>query len=365
MPVIGKGKRSILFVAEAPGQQEDQSGVQFVGEAGRCLRNILKEIDVDIDDCWKTNAAICRPPGNEITDLHIESCRPNLLNTIRELKPKVIFLLGESAVKSLISTEWGDDLGAIGRWVGWNIPSQTYKAWLCPTYHPSYVLRSGSDPTLSKIVKEHFVRGIARETAPLPDYSLAELSKRVEIITALNLAQQKLRDLADQRGLLAWDYETTGLKPERPEQQIVSVSFCLNGRETWACPVDSSLFPTLSKVLKNPNLRKIASNMKFEERWTRTKLGHGVAGWDHDTMLTSHVLDNRGSISSIKFQTYVNFGVGDYSSSIKPFLQADTANGLNRIREVPIRDVLLYNGLDSLFEYMVSQLQKGPLNVTP
>jgi uracil-DNA glycosylase family 4 len=361
MPVSGKGKRSILFVAEAPGQQEDQSGVQFVGEAGRCLRNILKEIDVDIDDCWKTNSAICRPPNNDITDLHIESCRPNLLNTIRELKPKVIFLLGESAVKSLISTEWGDDLGSIGRWVGWNIPSQTYKSWLCPTYHPSHVLRSGSDPTLSKIVKEHFVRGIARETAPWPDYSLAELSKRVEIFTDPVMGMGAMQDLNTAKGKLAWDYETTGLKPERKEQQIVSVSFCLNGTHTFATAIEPYCFPTLSKVLKNPNLRKIASNMKFEERWTRTKLGHGVAGWDHDTMLASHVLDNRGSISSIKFQTYVNFGVGDYSSSIKPFSQADTANGLNRIREVPIRDVLLYCGLDSMFEYMVEEIQEGPI----
>lgn len=360
MPVSGRGKRSILFVAEALGKTEDEQGKQLVGDSGQTLRKILEGIDVNLDDCWITNSVICRPPMNEIQDIHIESCRPNLLNTIEELKPKVVILLGESAVKSLISTEWGDDLGPIGKWVGWNIPSQKYKTWICPSYHPSYVLRSDGDLCLTKIVQNHLMHAVACEAVPLPDYDLTRLSNGIDLITDLDASVRRLRKLAERSGDLAWDYETTGLKPERKEQQIVCVSFSLDGKDNFATPffMDDAYISALSAVLRNPKLRKIASNMKFEERWTRVKLGHGVAGWKFDTMLASHVLDNRGSIASIKFQTYIRLGIGDYSSSIKPFLKADSPNGLNRIQQVPILEVLKYCGLDSLLEYMVSEIQQ-------
>jgi len=161
---------------------------------------------------------------------------------------------------------------------------------------------------------------------------------------------------------MAFDYETTGLKPDRPEQQIVSCSFCLDGYETWACRIDKKSHAALSKVLLSL-LPKIAANMKFEERWTRAKLGHGVANWDWDTMVAAHVLDNRPGITSLKFQAYVQFGIGEYDSTVAPYLRSDSSNGLNRIREVPIQDLLLYNGLDSLIEFKLAEKQKGLMQV--
>jgi hypothetical protein len=135
----------------------------------------------------------------------------------------------------------------------------------------------------------------------------------------------------------------------------------VNGEQTFAGRVDESCFPALSRVLLNPKLRKIASNLKFEERWTRRKLGHGVRGWDFDTMLGSHILNNRGGVCSLKFQAYVTFGIGDYSGSMKPFLESDTANGRNRIHEAPLLDLLMYNGLDALIECKLAERQKALL----
>ena len=117
----------------------------------------------------------------------------------------------------------------------------------------------------------------------------------------------------------------------------------------------------LSKVLRNPQLEKIASNMKYEERWTRAKLGHGVTNWGWDTMLAAHMLDNRGGISSVKFQAFVHLGIGNYSSHIENYLKTDSANDLNRIHELDMKDLLMYNGLDSLLEFMVMKKQKEVL----
>lgn len=372
MAPTGSGKRKVLFIAEAPGEQEDRQGTQLIGDAGQCLRKMLDSIGVDLEECWKTNAVICRPPGNKIESKHIAACRPNVLRTISELKPEVIILLGASAVESVLEGEYGGNLGAIGKWVGWAIPSPRHNAWVCPTYHPSYVKRQNEDPPLVRIVTDHLRRAFALRGDLRPSTPLEGLRAQIERLRSPTTLKTRLKGLLKAEGRLAFDYETTGLKPERSEQRIVAASFCLNGQDTFAGPVDPSVYPILSKVLLNPALRKIASNLKFEERWTWAKLGHGVAGWYWDTMLTAHYLDNRGGgsedkhhgggISSIKFQAFVHFGIGDYSSHIAPFLKSSSgANGTNRILDVPMDDLLLYNGLDSLLEFMVAEKQQEAL----
>jgi DNA polymerase len=358
MAPSGRGKVPVLFVAEAPGENEDRLGTQLIGDAGQCLRKMLKGIGEDLEDATKTNAIICRPPRNKIADVHIESCRPNLIATVQELKPKVIILLGMSAVKSLIGREWGDSLDVLTKWVGWTIPVHRYGAWVCPTFHPSYVLRMNEDPTLVMQVKQHLRAAYRMQTKELPDTELKTLEKKVEIIRSAREARLRLRDLSQKAGRLAFDYETTGLKPDSPVHRIVSCSFCLEGKDTFACMIDDSTRPLLSRVLQNPDLLKIASNMKFEERWTMAKLGHPVAGWWWDTMLAAHVLDNRQGITSIKFLSFINFGIGDYNSKVKHLLRSETSNGVNRIDEIPADDLLLYNGLDSLLEYKMAIRQR-------
>jgi len=356
----GKGNRSILFVGEAPGEEEDKQGKQFVGPVGRFLRTTVNGFGDDIDEGWVTNCVVCRPPKNRIQDKYIDACRPVLFRTIRDLRPKVIVALGLSAIKSLISPEWKGDIGGVTRWIGWSIPSRFYGAWICPVYHPSYILREGKDPVLMKEWRRHLQNAFKLErTKERPvTGKLKGLKQRIELVSNPRSARQRIRDLATKEGILAFDYETTGLKPDDPGHCIVTCSFCLNGEESFACAIDSSCYRSLSRVLRNRALRKVASNLKFEERWTRAKLGHGVARWYWDTMLAAHLLDNRPGITSLKFQAYVRLGVAGYEASVAPYLKAATANGFNRIRELSLSELLLYNGLDSLLEYQVMEHQR-------
>jgi len=359
MKPTGKGKRKILFIAEAPGETEDREGVQLVGDAGKLLRKILRNIGVDLDDCWKTNAVICRPPENEIRPQYITACRPNLLATIRELEPNVIILLGKSAVDGALEPIWQKGVDSISRWIGWHIPVAEYSAWVCPTYHPSYLLRMKGDPLLEVIFERHLQQAVDLEKVSPNPLSLEDLKKQVEIILDEREARARLRDISKREGRIAFDYETTGLKPERPEQQIVSCSICYEGRETIAFQMSEKIKTILSNILQSEALKKTASNMKFEERWTREKFGHGVAGWDWDTMLAAHELDNRPDITSIKFQAFIHLGIGDYNSHIGDYLKSRYSNTLNRIHELDVRDLLLYNGLDSLLEFLVMEKQRA------
>lgn len=361
----GDGERSILFVGESPSKREDSKGTQFAGSSGKYLRKVLKsmpkELRMDPDDGWKTNAVICRPPRG-IEDLHIACCRPNILKTVREKGPKVIVLMGGAAVKGFLPTEREADVGAIGRWVGWTIPSHEHKAWICPTYHPSYLLRM-NDRVLDRLFKRHLRRALELEQVPIPGEDLEALKKRVELIPGGDAAKSRLRDLSKRKGVLAFDYEANRIKPDDRRCKIVAASFCLDGEDTFAVRVTEDLYPYLSRVLVNPKLKKVAANLKNEERWTRAKLGHPVAAWYWDTMLAAHYLDNRGHISSLKFQTFVHFGISDYGRVVAPYFERTDENGFNAVEEVPVDELLLYNGLDSLLEYRLMEVQRKQMGL--
>lgn len=351
----GNGARRILFVGGAPDGDEDKSGRVFGGAPADRLRGMLDAVGVDMDACRMTYAAICHPPRNNIEETHVTSCRPNLLRVIKDERPNVIIPLGADAVRALLVPEWGTDIGAIRRWAGWAIPSPYHGAWVCPTYHPGDI--KSDDVVLERIVRGHLDRAVGVENSKIAPFDARRAGDEIDIITRPDAFSRRLERLAGQSGVLAWDYETTGLKPERPEQQIFCAAFCLDGRDTFAGLVTPAVYPALSAVLKNANLRKVGSNIKFEERWSRAKLGHGVAGWHWDVMLAAHVADNRPDITSVKFQAYVRLGVGPYhwNSSVESYLSSvdGTANGLNRIREANPEDVLRYCGLDAVIEYHV------------
>lgn len=375
MQVDGKGKRKVLVVGEAPGETEDKQGRPFIGESGQLLRELFDQAGADLDDCWITNAVVCRPPNNKIDDVYIESCRPHLYATIQKLKPKVIILTGMSPVQSVLPWDWNETLGAIGRWVGWAVPSPTFSAWICPTYHPSFIVRSNRDAALMLVTKNHIKKALALEGEEPPIWSEADLLKEVQIVTDIDDVAERLHVLAKKEGRLAIDYEATGLKPELPEHRIVSMSYCFEGQETVSFPVIAELHGPIRRILRNPRLLKIAANIRYEERWSRRKLGTGVAGWWWDTVLGAHVIDNRsgddgkminfGGICSIKFQGFIRHGIGGGRSTIKDQLEMSDrkrgANGFNRILDVNLRDLLGYGGLDSLVEYRVALEQREEL----
>lgn len=368
MPVTGDGRLGVLVVAEAPGREEDKRNTQLVGPSGQTLRRYLRQLNVDLDrDCWKTNAVICCPDRNPTSE-EVLACRPNLLKTIHILEPRMILLLGGSAISSLIGWLWREDSGPVGRWVGWRIPSQRLNTWVCPTYHPSYVMRtenrneSTRDREQTRVVsvmfREHLRRAFELEGRPwekLPEYGsdVKVLLDIEEAARAVDLLVHAWTDLP-----VAFDYETNMLKPDSERAEIVSCSMS-NGEETIAFPMQPEFHEILIKFLRSP-IPKVAHNMKFEDRWSRRVLGTSVRRWHWCTMQTAHVLDNRRGSCGLKFQAFVRLGHESYDEQIVPFLEGDS-NRPSRIRQVDMRDLLLYNGLDSLLTWHLFQKQKEDL----
>lgn len=360
MEPTGKGKRKILIIAEAPGAEEDREGMQLVGNSGQKVIQTLARCGIDMRrDCTLTNALICRPPNNVIKDKDaISYCRPNLIKTVRAVNAEVVVPLGGKALESLLGWLWGDkQIGAVARWAGYRIPSQELNAWICPTWHPSFLLHEKEAvPELQ--FYEHLKAMSALSGRPwnkVPDYE-----SKVEPIFSVREAAVRLRDIKP-GDTVAFDYETNCLKPEPAAAKIYSCSVCVNGKWTIAFPWDGEVIEQMRKLLRDPRVIKIACNAKFEDRWTRKKLGIEIRGWLWDTMLSAHALENATkirTISSIKFQAFVHLGQRDWSAAVDPYLKAKGGNTINRIRQIGIRELLIYNGMDSLIEWKIAHLQQ-------
>lgn len=138
--VVGRGspQAPIMIIGEGPGQNEDETGLPFVGKAGQLLDKILESVKLGEADVFICNIVKCRPPGNRTpTQEEMDACRPYLLEQIRMVNPPIILLAGASAVRGLI----GDKRGITkirGEWLEW-------EGRLCmPVFHPAYLLRNPS-----------------------------------------------------------------------------------------------------------------------------------------------------------------------------------------------------------------------------
>lgn len=138
----GNADAEIMFVGEAPGAQEDETGLPFVGRAGQLLAKLLGEIGLERKDVFINNTLMCRPPGNrDPLPEEIEECKPFLMRRIELVEPKVICTLGNYATKLLTGSPQG-----ITRVHGHPQPREIggRMVTLYPLFHPAAALRSTS-----------------------------------------------------------------------------------------------------------------------------------------------------------------------------------------------------------------------------
>jgi uracil-DNA glycosylase family 4 len=136
--VFGEGspRARLMFIGEAPGAEEDQQGVPFVGAAGQLLNNMLNKLGLRREEVYITNVVKSRPPGNRDPEAdEIAACLPFLEMQIKAIRPRVIVTLGRIAAHALLGTK--EPLTRLrGRW-------QRYgDIRVMPTFHPSYLLRA-------------------------------------------------------------------------------------------------------------------------------------------------------------------------------------------------------------------------------
>ncbi len=135
--VMGKGNRQakLMFVGEAPGEQEDLAGKPFVGAAGQLLDTYLDAVGIARDEVYICNILKCRPPHNrDPLPEEEDACMEYLRTQVRLIRPKIIVCLGRIAAKRLIEPEFRIT-ASHGKWYD----KGAFR--MMAVYHPSALLR--------------------------------------------------------------------------------------------------------------------------------------------------------------------------------------------------------------------------------
>lgn len=351
----GGGASGLLIVLPPISHSADSSGKFLNCEIGQKVKRLLKQNGLSPSaDVLVSAATICHT--NTPSPQQIDFCSFKLRETINSRKPTRVIAIGAEATRNIIQFTWNRESGDSTRFFGARIPSQVLNSWVCPIMAPTEDDRDCSE----LLFERQFQSAMELTQAPwetAPDYkSEVRLLSAKEAVKFIQMVRKK-------RGIIAWDIETNSLKPEHPQSAILTGSICWNGKHTVAFPWHQNVPEAMQDILADKRIGKIASNLQFEHRWSKWKLGLSVQGWVWDTMQAAHVLDNRRGTTSIKFQSLIHLGFPSYNDKIEEYFTPEDEkesdpHALNRaIQEIPIEDLLLYNGLDSLLEYKVAKIQ--------
>ncbi len=159
----GNPSADLVFVGEAPGYNEDQQGIPFVGRAGGLLTDIIvKGMHTRREDVYICNVIKCRPPENRDPTLEEKrQCEQYLVRQLELVRPKVICALGGHAAKTLLQTD--ESTGRLrGKWHSYHgIPLRV-------TYHPAYLLRSPGEKRKTWDDIQEVMKVLSGEVAPEP-----------------------------------------------------------------------------------------------------------------------------------------------------------------------------------------------------
>ena len=136
--VFGSGNPNaeLVFVGEAPGFDEDQQGLPFVGRAGQLLTKIIESINFKREDVYICNVLKCRPPNNRDPEPdEVASCNPFLKKQLAAIQPKIVCCLGTFAAQTVLQT-----VASISKLRGKFFDRDGMR--VIATFHPAYLLRS-------------------------------------------------------------------------------------------------------------------------------------------------------------------------------------------------------------------------------
>ncbi|OAA86643.1 uracil-DNA glycosylase [Clostridium ljungdahlii] len=135
----GNPKAHIMFIGEAPGADEDRTGIPFVGRAGQLLTKALLALDLHRErDYYICNICKCRPKNNRTPyEEEEKACIPYLRNQVALVKPKIIVCLGATAMGCILGKDWRITRDR-GKWI------ERKGFYMTATFHPSAVLRDAN-----------------------------------------------------------------------------------------------------------------------------------------------------------------------------------------------------------------------------
>lgn len=332
------GEGDILVLGEAPGENEDLKGEQFVGDSGKLIRAAIPGKDRD-RLVWQ-NTVRCRPPGNrDPSPGEAHACSLLLEEDLAQHGIKAILGVGGVPLKRFIPET------AIQRIHGIRFPVRigagTY--WYYPVLHPSFVLRLGGERGIAHPVFQADIRNFFREVNRWPAPQIATVSP-ADVLLPRTLEEAQAI-VARMERPIASDIETSTLRPYEAKASIITAAVS-DGKLTCAWPVHHPEGPTewgerfLLELMAGT--RYIAHSSMFEYSWFdwRAKalgLDLDFTSFD-DTQAQTRLYFERETLLDLNICSQIILGVG---------VKGLTGVSATRIMSYSLAEVLPYNGLDA------------------
>lgn len=355
--LAGKGKKRILVLTDKQDAIQQATKTYMRGDHYTYIRDVLYQYGLSTDDYWMTSTIQCY--SEKPTEHHALHCKPNIIKLIKTLKPVLVIGFGQFTASVLLSDSIVDGKGInIERVHGFLHPDRKLNCNMMFTYapHPSaYSKDSVEDKLIRRDVH------VAVQSLKKPCMEFKDESQCVRVLSPKEAVSELEKCIKnDTERYSALDYETNCLKPYNSNSKLVSCAISEDWNDSFAFLIDDLTAPLLRQYWRTKHITKIAHNTAFERTWTMIKLGVTPYRLIHDSMLLAHGLDNRPDILSIKFLAPMLTGCALWNKHIEPYFETDKKKygeyGLNRISEIPVRQLLTYNGYDALLELRVFML---------
>ena len=372
----GNENADIMILGESPGPDEDAVGSPFVGKAGRFLRQrMLPGAGIREADVYFTNVVRCFPGRNKKGAIRnpmandIRRCRPNLLDTVKKVNPKVIIAMGNAALHGCLGlARWKDDekkkdtaVTGIAKWRGTRVWHPEFDCWVIFTYHPSFLMRQ------FQFEKFQYNQAMSDLELAFDSVNLKKVSDRyIDNTCALLVdpesAAKYIGDLSSYSEV-AVDTETTTMDFREADRlgtkALLGVSLstdkevCVDGTPVKSAyiPVNTLLTESVrgsfQSFLLKGQVTKVWHNVAFDERiLTSAGFEFGdIDNYNHIcTMMAAKLMDENFSVG-LKELTWRFLSIGGYEKPLDDYRREHKMSGM---AGAPSRTIAKYAAMDTL-----------------
>jgi len=303
-----------MILGEAPGRDEDEQGTPFVGRAGQKLSQLLRRAGLDESKIFITNVCRCRPPGNRAPKpQECEACRPYLDAEISQVNPKVVVLMGNTALK-VLGAGYRTVMKERGEVYDWN----GRKALV--TLHPAVLLRKWED--------EEVILSDLRLIPKLLDGSGQQETTDYRVVRDLPALRALTETLCSVEEF-AFDIETRSF--DWMTEPLLCMSFSYIPYTSYVVPVLGQHLSDIwlpeelievenliRKIMTSP-AGKIGQNYKFDAKFIVKRFGIKPTNVTFDTSLAHHII-NENLMNNLEFLSNYYLGIARHDKELRAIL---------------------------------------------
>ena len=336
---IREGRYDVVFVIDFPGQEEDNCGVPFQNRAGDLFETFVTNSGLNPDRVYITYIVKCKPPDRKKPSVtQINTCKSHVVDELLCIKPKVVVLVGDTAMRVFNLTGKGGLKNIHGTIWHVPIPNLEDSPTFCviPVYHPAAIMYNPSEQFNKSIQFDYnrIASIIGSSTIPENDSVFTVPFMLIDTQDKIEWLRDKLKSVP----YFAFDTESNGLPWSREKMLCMSFSWAHKD----SCEISTAILPLyshnpkleghfvaewlwgtlpyhevlspLKEVFESKDIVKIAHNIKYDMNVLRWYAGIQMSGPIWDTMLMHHML-NETPPHDLEHLADIEFRVGDYSAA--------------------------------------------------